>query len=441
MTVGGKYFSFLLILSLPASGLHAQDTSARPAWSLEKCISYAIANNVQIGTLRLERLVSQQAYQLAKASRLPSLSATESQTFVHANGDNTTGYRGGSSTSGSYGLSSSVTLYNGNVINNTIRQTDLAVQSAGLTIDQEENNLTLQVTQAYLAILLDKENIIYDSTVVSTAQAQLKREQQLYDAGSVARSALIQLQAQLATDQFTLVNAHNIERADLLTLKQLLLLSNETAFDVQKPDTVIAAAAVRPFRESEQNALNNFPDVKIGQLGVHIANYGVAIARAGYRPALTAGASVNSDYNSYGGGFGSQLNNNFNQQIALTLAVPVFTKRTVKTKVEEAKIQVEQSQLNLKNTTLLLSQSVERAYINALNAQGQYGAAFNQYRYNQESYRVASAQLKVGTANIVDFLLQKTLFLQAQQAFIQAKYNALLTLKVYDFYSGVPIKL
>ena len=70
-----------------------------------------------------------------------------------------------------------------------------------------------------------------------------------------------------------------------------------------------------------------------------------------------------------------------------------------------------------------------------------FDAALEQYKYNKESYRIASEQLKVGVANPVDLLLQKTLFVQAQQAFIQAKYNELLTLKIYDFYRGIPIKL
>ena len=141
------------------------------------------------------------------------------------------------------------------------------------------------------------------------------------------------------------------------------------------------------------------------------------------------------------GSFPSQLNNNFNQQVGLTLSVPIFTKRVVKTQVEEAKIQVDQAQLDLKNTKITLSQTVERAYINVENAKSQYDAALEQYNYNKESYRIASEQLKVGVANTVDFLLQKTLFVQAQQAFIQAKYNELLTLKIYDFYRGIPIKL
>ncbi|MDB5144935.1 MAG: bepC 1 [Mucilaginibacter sp.] len=448
-----KKINILFILSLFCClKLKAQDSTLMGKtikWDLVQCIEYAKKNNIQINSLRLSQLTSQQEYLLAKAARLPNLSGSASQNFEHSHGTssrvdangNVIGGGSGFTASGSYGLNSSVTLYNGNYLNNTILQKNLAVQSANLSIIQQENDITLQITQAYLAILLDKENIIFDTDQVSTSQAQVKLEQQRYDVGSVARAALIQLQALQATDQFTLVNAKNAERGDLLTLKQLLVLPSDVNFDIMKPDTIVRIDSVTAFHDVEKIALTNRPEVKNGELGVKIAQYDVDKARAGYKPTLTAGGSLNSNYVSGQGSFPNQLNNNFTQQVGLTLAVPIFTRRTVKTQVEEAKIQVDQAQLNLRNTKITLSQTVERAYINVENAKGQYDAALEEYKYNKESYRIAAEQLKVGVANTVDFLLQKTLFVQAQQAFIQAKYNELLTLKIYDFYRGIPIKL
>jgi outer membrane protein len=450
-----------LIMVFAFSGiLRAQDSTLigkTIRWDLVKCIDYAKKNNIQINGLRISQQISQQEYLLSKASRLPSLSGTLSQNFEHLNnGGRNNGFtqvdsngtvlnnRGSSFiASGSYGLNSQVTLYNGGYINNDIAQKNLAVQGANLSIIQQENDITLQVTQIYLTILLDKENIIYDTDLVNTTNEQVNVEQKRYNAGSVARAALIQLQAQLANDKYTLVNAKNTERGDLLTLKQLLLLPSDVNFDIIKPDTITPTDTVTAFHTVEQIALQNRPEVKNGELNLKIAQYDVDKAKAGYKPVLTAGASLNSGYTSGSGqgSFGSQLNNNFTQQVGVTLAVPIFTKRTVKTQVEEAKLNVQQSQLNLNNTRITLSQEVERAFINVQNSKGQYDAAQEQYTYSKESYRIASEQLKVGVANIADFMLQKNLFVQAQQQFIQAKYNELLTLKIYDFYRGVPIKL
>jgi outer membrane protein len=447
MPLKQKNITLLLVLLFSCFNIYAQDSTLvgkTLQWDLVKCIDYAKKNNIQINSIRLNQQTSQQQYLLAKAARLPNLSASASETFAH--GNNVTSYNGslGSryTSQGSYGVNSNVTLYNGNAMPNTILQANLAVQQSNYAIIQQENDITLQITQAYLAILLDKENIIYDTDLVNTSAAQTKLEQQRYNVGSVARKDLIQLQAQQAADQYTLVNQQNTERGDLLTLKQLLLLPTDTHFDVFKPDSIAPNdTTASPLREAEDIALKNRPEVKNSELGVQIAQYGVKIARSGYLPSLVAGAGLSSGYLNGSPSFFSQLNTNFYQDIGLTLSIPIFTKRVVKTQVEEAKINVDQANLTLSDTRIVLSQTIERAYLNFQNAKSQYDAAEVEYKYNQESYRIANEQLKVGVASIVDFLLQKNLFIQSQQAFVQAKYNVLLTLKIYDFYKGIPIKL
>jgi len=439
-----KYIlSYLLILGCLSA--FAQDSTliSKPLrWNLSQCIDYAKKNNIQINSLRLSQQTAQQEYLLARAGRLPNLSGSASQNFTHSNAGNNNGNGSGSglSASGQYSLNSSVTLYNGNYINNNILQKNLDVESANLNIIQQENDITLQITQAYLTVLLDKENIVSDTSVVNTSKAQVKLEQERFNVGSVAKKDLIQIEAQNATDQYNLTTAMNTERGDLLTLKQLLLLPTDADFDIPKPDTIILNKnGVVPLKAVEDTALKNRPEIKNGQLGVDIAQYGVKLARSGYKPTLTAGGAIGSQY--AGPGYFSQLNNNFYQQIGVTLSVPIFTRRTVKTQVEEAKINVDQAQLTFSNTKITLSQTVERAYINVQNAQSQFDAAQVQYNFNVESYRIANEQLKIGSSSIVDFLLQKTLFVQAQQALIQAKYNLLLTQKIYDFYRGVPVTL
>lgn len=439
MKIPRSIFLFLLILG--TGNVFAQDSTliGRPLrWDIVKCIEYARQNNIQINQLRLSQKIAEQESLLAKASRLPDLSGSASQDFTHS-GSLNNGKK--FAASGNYGLSSSVTVFNGGFINNNIAQKNLQEQSANLNVIQQENDITLQITQAYLAILLDKENVVYNNDVVTTSQAQVKNYQQRYDVGSVARVALIQLQAQLAGDQYNLVTIKNQERLDILTLKQLLLLPTDADFDVVRPDTINAAATATPLHDAEDIALRTRPEIKNGQLGVDIAQYDVKKAKAGYLPFLSAGASVGSGYNTGAGAFFNQLNNNFNQSIGLNLSIPIFTKRVVKTQVEEAKIGVDQANLNFKDVKIVLSQQVERSYINVLNAQGQFAAAQQQFSYTKESYRIANEQLKVGVANIVEFLQQKNQFIQAQQQYIQAKYNTLLTLKIYDFYKGIPISL
>ena len=442
-----KYLLLCFALVIFRHFAEAQDSTLinqHVIWDLQQCIRYAIAHNIQINSLRLSRKVNEQDWLLAKASRLPNLSASLTANIEHANqqSSNTAQTNNkGFTSSGDYGFSSLAILYSGGAINNTILQKNDMLKSADLSVEQQENDITIRVTQAYLAILLDKETIIYDTDVLNTSRAQVQLEKQRYEVGSAAKKDLIQLQAQSASDEFALVSAQNAERGDLLTLKQLLIMPTEAKLDIRPVDTLKKADTTLSLERAVQEAFQQRPEVKNAKLGIVIADYTVKIAGAGYKPILTAGASISSRYSNNNPDYFTQLNNNFYQQAGLTLAIPIFTRRTVKTQIEEAKIAVDQAKLNLSNTQIVLSQEVERAYINVNNARSQYDAAKSQYGFSEESYRIANEQLNVGAVNVVDFLLVKNQFVQAEQALLQSKYSFLLNLQIYNFYRGAPINL
>ncbi len=188
--------------------------------------------------------------------------------------------------------------------------------------------------------------------------------------------------------------------------------------------------------------MKNRPEIKNGQLGIDIARYDLRNAKAGYLPVLTASGALSTGYsNNQSIEYFSQLDNNFFQRVGLTLSIPIFTNRVNRTNVENAKIEIDQALLTLKNTQTTLAQTIEQAYISVLNAQAQYDASVEQLNATREGYRIANEELKAGAANIVSYLQQKTLYTQAFQAYIQAKYNAALNVRIYDFYAGIAIKL
>lgn len=420
----------------------AQD-SLPAKWGLQDCLDFAIQHNIQLNSLRLSRLSSGQDLLQSRAARLPDLNGSASQTLSGGKvvrSANSTPYIIGSS--GNYSLNSNLIIFQGGMLNYDIKQKNLSVQVADLDIAQQVNNITIQITQAFLNILLAKENIVYVKDVVATSGAQVQQGQQRYDAGSIALKDLAQLQSQLANDQYTLVSAENQYRQNKLVLKQLLQLPYTYDMEINEPDTIATLETPFPLRDAQDAALTSRPEIKSSELGIEIAGLNLAKAKAAYLPALSAGAGIGSSYGRDPDfNYFKQLDNNFYQQIGLTLSVPIFTRRVNRTNVERSKIEVDQSKLVLQDTKTNLSQAVEQEYINVQNAQAQYDAAVVQLKYSQESYRIAKEQQKVGVANVVEFLQQKNLYIQAFQAYIQAKYIAALTIRIYDFYRGIPVKL
>ena len=402
-------------------------------WDLSKCLDYARKNNIQLNKLRLSQQSGSQDYLLSKYAQWPLVSAQLSHALTH--------YPSQTAPQGSYGINGSLTLYSGGLLKNDIRQKKLLVDSYGLNVQEQENNLTLQIVQEYLSILLSKENIIYLTELLSTSQAQLKLGEQQYQAGTLAKKDLAILQAQLAADKYSLVNAQNLKRQYLLNLKQLLLLPVVSQLDIAEPDTLAIGAPAASLQTVEDFALQNRPEIKNAAIGVKVAQLELAKARSGYKPVITASGNLFSNYP----GIPSQvysktLENNFYQQVGVLLSIPIFSKKINDVNVEKSKIGIAQAGLDETNAKTVLLQSIEQSYIAVLNAQSQFEAAVEELTATTESYRIAAEQLRIGAANTVEYLQQKTLFVQAMQQYIQAKYSAILNIKIYKFYHGIPIQ-
>lgn len=426
---------FILMASiLSGFALYAQEGLPNK-WSLEDCLRYAEENNISVNSLRLAKLTSEQNLIQSRAALLPDLNASTSHNLTHTT---VTTAEGGSSTNtnGSLGLNTSVTLYNGGLLRRDIQQRKLDISMSELDVEEEKNNLYLQIIQAYNNILLDKETIVYAEDLVNTSLEQVKQMQALYKVGNVARKDLIQLEAQLANDQFTLTSARNNEKQDKVSLKQLLQLSLEVDFDIERPDSAASIQAIREPRQVLNNALAYRPEIRNSELAIASAKLDIKNAKSGYLPSISLSGGIGTSYgNSTALGF-SQFNNSLYQQIGVTASIPIFSRKVNQTNVARANIALEQANLAYANTKTVLSQAVESAYISANTAISQYTSSQEQLKYNEEAYRIAGEELRIGTYNTTEYVQQKNLYIQALQNFTQAKYNALLAIDIYNFYNS-----
>jgi outer membrane protein len=425
----------------------AQDTSfitSTVQWDLAATIAYAKQNNIQVNIVRLDEKLSEQDLLLARAAKYPNLAGSATQSFTHSGNTNPVvgGFQTQSSLAGNYGFSSAWTIYRGGYLNYDVKSKNLQLQAANLNTEVTQNDITLQITQAYLNILLAKESIVYADELAKSSQAQYEQGKIRYTAGSIAKKDLLQLEAQAAGDQYNLVSAQNQYRQNVLILKQILQLPTTTGFKPVLPDTLIAEQAIPSLLEAQQVALQNRPEIRYNQLQIQVAETELQKARAGYKPNISLGGSIATGYSdNQDVKYFNQVNNNLYQRLGATLAIPIFDNRTNKTNVERSKILIDQARLTLEQAKATLNQQMEQAYIGALNAQAQYKSADAQLQANREAYNISLEQLKLGAITTVDLLVQRNLYVQSLQNFIEAKYNSVLNTKIYEFYMGQPITL
>lgn len=429
----------LVVLVIINKPLFAQDKQTQ-TWDLNQCLNYAVEHSIQVKKKQLEVASSESSLYKVKSERLPNLSASVSESFNNAKGTNSWDMSNGTSAD----LSSSLSLYQGGAINNSIKQSKLNVDIANLDVEITKNSIVLSLTQAYLNVLYAKESRDYYKEVVATSEKQVLRSRELLKAGSIARSDLAQIEAQLANDKYSLVQADNTLTTRTTTLKQLLEIPVRDTFSVFFPEIDLKNEySILPSKlDAFDKALSVRPEIKSSQINKNVAELDLLIAKSGYLPSLSMSASYSTNYSSVKDlGLGSQFNDNQNQMVGFKLSIPIFSRNETKTTVQQKRINLENAQLTFQETEKTLLQEVESAYQSVEIGKSRYDAAVTQLESVSESYRLVEDQFNLGIKNTIELLNAKSNLLNAKTEVIQSKYNAILSKKILDFYMGISISL
>jgi len=419
----------------------AQD-STKPDYrfSLEDCITYAFANSYTRQSMKLSEQSAKEVYDLSKYLRYPNLSASLSEGFNHSGG---TSPASGTNWNGSYGLSSNVTLYQGGAITHTIEQNKLQANQAVIQTQQYDEGLEVQILQSFLTVLGNQELLKYQEAVVTTSAEQLKQGEAQWKAGSIMESDYLLLKAQDATAKSNVVNTKTTIINNLNTLKNLLSMDPLATLDIVYPnDGDLDALSLLPPQEvALQRSLESAPALKLSQSSIDIANNGIQLARAGYYPTLSLGGSIGTNHTPNYSNLGTQLSNNFNQRISLSLSIPIFDNYRTKSQVTQSKIALMQAELNKKEQRLSVSQTLVQEYQNVISYYTQYKANNVSQDAYYKTYMAYKAKFNAGAATVVELLQQQNNYLNALNGFIQSKYGFLLNRKILDIYMGEEVKL
>ncbi len=438
---------FAAITSIEALMAQQKDVAQNEAttlpsvWSLNDCINYAIENNIQIKQSKNDYLSGIESTKAAEAAKLPSLSGSLSQGFTNNPSSNAIS---NNNYTGSYSLDASFALYSGGRINKSIEQNKVGNEMDMLMVEENENNITISIIQAYMQCLYSSESVNVANQNLEISLAQMERGKALLESGSISKVDFAQLEGQYASDKYQVVVANNNLDNNTLTLKQLLELDIREDITLDEPN--INDQSVLRVVESKYDiynaALEAMPEIKWSQLNLESKDLAEDIARSGYMPTVSVIAGVGTNHitsSSSSVAISSQMGNNFNENVGLKVSVPIFNNRSTKTAVNQAKIAKENSTLEAMNIEKNLLSSVESTYLNATSSQTQYISATEQIKYFEESYSLVLEQFGVGLKNTVDLLTAQNNYFNAKIEAIQAKYMAVMNLEILNIYQGKEI--
>ena len=437
-----KHQSILTALVLSVASFTA--LTAQQVWTLDDCVKYAKENNIQIKQSQNQVESAEADVKQSRAALFPSLSfstqqqwgfqkvKSQSYTTMDATPKNPT-------YTGSYGLQASMTLFDGGANWRTLQQNKLTRQATALEAEKTANNIQVQIIQAYYQILYAHESVQTNEEIVAVAQRELERTKARLDLGKGTKVDVAQMESQLQQNVYQLTTARNQEASNILSLKQLLQLSPDADFSINyqsfSQDDVMTI--IPTVAEAEQMALSNLPDVKAAELQTKAAEMQTKVAKAAYLPSVSLNAGVNtSNGNTYNGNFADQVGDHLNENIGLSLSLPILDGRRNRTSVDKAKIQYSNAVLNQEDTRLQLQNTIASLHLDIESAQSRYQSAVASEASAKESFEMMEERYNVGLESVIDLLTEKNTYLQARQETLQSKYTALLDLELMDFYTG-----
>lgn len=474
-----KTYFFFLVGVLFTTSLHAQEPKV---WTLEEAVDYAIKNNISVQQTDLELRSAAIDKKEAWGQFLPAINANASHSWsIGLNQNITTGLLENQTNQFSAaGLNVGVDLFNGLQNQNRLRKSNLSILAAQYRLTKIKDDVALNVANAYLQILFNKENLKVQKELLESNNRELLRTTQLVEAGSIPRGDLLDMSATVASGQQLVVSAENALLISKLSLAQLLQLEDFKDFDVAEVPTdgeasqVMLQTADAIYSKAKEERI----EIKIAQLDLEIAERDVKIAKGNYLPTLSAFYNFNTraayldrvvgfvpDANSPTTVIGTvegtnqnvlapnflpilgsslpifdQFNDNKGHSFGFQLTIPILNGFGVRNGVDRAKIAVDRFKIAATQQELDLERNVYTAFADARGALNSYEAAVAALESRELAFEYARERYNVGMMNAFDFNQAQTLYANAQSEVIRAKYDYVFRVKVVEFYFGIPIR-
>ena len=463
---------------LMCNGIFAQET-----WSLEKCVRYALQENINIKRAEINVKSNQLSEKGSKYNRLPSLNGRigGGYQFGRTIDPVTNAFNSLSIGTNSLSLDLGVTLYNGGRIENSIKQASYDLQAAMGDLAQTKNDISLLIAQSYLNVLFAEEQLDAAVKRKELTESQLSQVDKLIRAGARPQNDRLEILATIARNDQAIIAQENAVETGLLSLKNLLQLDPSKDIQLEKPNTIVISADDNPdalnLGDLYNSSIMNQPFIKADENRVKSAALGKDIARANYLPRLTAFAGLSANYSTRGkrldgtsstvlipqtvfingtevdfaleqerdnvedNPYFDQINENFGQSIGVSLNIPIYNNHSTIIAMDQAELNMINTQYTSEINKQNLKNDIQTSLANARAAKRTLAASNRTVEASTAAFQNSEKQFQLGTINTFEYATAKNNLDQAEVDLIIAKYDYLFKLKVLDFYQGKKLEL
>ncbi|MFW5820480.1 MAG: TolC family protein [Bacteroidota bacterium] len=422
-------------------------------WTLERCINHALQHNIDLKRQELQKGLAEKDYRQEMYNILLGMGAGVEHQLSTGRSLNLEKYEweDRSKQQGSAGIRADLTLFRGLTNYNSIQRGKFRFLSSEADLEAYKNDMTLSLAAYYLDILFSEELVEVASSQYEVTRMQVERNKRLVDVGKAAKSELLEMQAQAASEKLKLTEAKNTLEMAILDLTQLLDLDSVGNFSVYRPDINIELLEVPPaVTQIYTDAVRSMPEIRSAEYMLKAQEKDLAVARGNRSPEISLSGLYYSRYlvdavnpidASAGYSLEEQLEDNQYKQLTINMSIPIFSRFRLQTNIGKSKILLDDYRYILEQEKQILYKKIQQYHTDVTAAWEKYLSALEAVNSNEEAFNYTRQKFEVGLVNSVDFNIAKTDLTRARANLVQAKYEYIFKIKILDFYQGKPIQL
>ena len=435
----GLYIGCLAFGSLNCLMASAQTKT----WELDSCMAYAVEHATDVKREVINARQRKQDYQKAVTDFLPSVAGgVQGQYAWGRNIDpETNTYNHVTTFNNYYQLYASLNVFDGFATINAFKQAKLARAYSTTAMQKVRDDKAIDVMQKFVDAAYAEASIQIASDKLAESKRLLGKMQRLYELGEKGRPDVVQMESQVAEDEYNLTHQKHVAQQCLLTLKSAMNFPVEEELRLVTNGKQVNESFPINHETVYQNFLNASPDVKSAEYEVEKTRYDYKIAKGRLLPSLSLSGGISTNFYrnlSQGGqyeGFASQFRNNRGEYLALTLSIPIYD-NVAWHSVKKARNDWQLAQVNLEETKRKLHDHIAQAVMDA------EGYAKELYQMNKKvasdslAYYMSSRKFEEGMLSTFDLHTAAQTLLESRIKQLQMQMLLVIKQRLVDYYQG-----
>ena len=429
-----------------AAGASAQ------SWSLDDCMKYAVEHATEVKREVVNARQRKQDYQHAVAGFLPTVTGgVQGQYAWGRNIDpETNTYNNVTTFNNYYQLYAELNVFDGFATINALKQAKLSRDYSATAMQKIQDDRAIDVMQKYVDAAYAEASIRIASEKLNESKRMLDKMKRLYELGEKGRPDVVQMESQVAEDEYNLTHQENVAKQSLLALKSAMNFPVDEELKIQiaeernlklKAENKEVSASYTNSEAIYQGFQHISPDLKSAEYEVERARYDYKIAKGRLLPSLSLGGGISTNYyknlsqKGQYDGFASQFRNNQGEYLALTLSIPIYNSDRWHS-VKKARNDWQLAQVNLEETRRKLHDQIAQAVMDAEGYAKELHQMQKKVASDSLAYHMSSRKFEEGMLSTFDLHTTAQTLLESRIKELQMQMLLIIKQRLVAYYQG-----